>query len=193
MKNKPWLITVYWIGALTILLVWYWLFNDNTLVKTAVGVLGILSTAACYFKPEWFPNRGTLLIKKLPDGLHHAIRKYSCLVLLVASIYILMGYRVESYRTFGMAALVVLTPLFFIYLFALIKFNTEELPRGLVVLCLCILITLLGFDVIFITVKWEEKISLFEEGSPWPMIVVFFVLYVIQAIVYRRRESGRIA
>jgi predicted membrane channel-forming protein YqfA (hemolysin III family) len=69
-----------------------------------------------------------------------------------------LGYRVESYRTYGTAALVVLTPLFFIYLFALIKFNAEELPRGLFVFFLCTLIVLLSFAVIFITVKGEEKV-----------------------------------
>ena len=191
--NNIWQTIVYWAEALTLLLIWYWLFKENSIVRIVVGLLGIVLAVACYFKPDWAPNRGTLLINKMPEKLQHAIRRYSSLVTLAASIYILMGYRLESYRTYGIAVMVLLTPLFFIYLFALIRHKEKDIPRGLVIFFLCTLIVFLCFTAIFITTRGEEKVRMFQEMSPWPMIVVFLILYAIQAVVIRRRQARRTA
>ena len=191
--NNIWRTIVYWAEALTLLLIWYWLFKENSIVRISIGILGIILAITCYFKPEWQPNRGTLLINKLPEKVQYTIRRYSCLVTLVASIYILAGYRLESYRTLGLAVLALFTPLFFIYLFALLRHKAEDIPRGLTIFFLCTLIVFLCFTAIFITTRGEEKVRMFEEMSPWPMIVVFFILYAIQAVVIRRRRSRRTA
>lgn len=45
--------------------------------------------------------------------------------MFATSIYILMDYQVESYSTFGLVALVVMTPMLFIYMFALMKFKKD--------------------------------------------------------------------
>ena len=110
------------------------MFRENNIVTITVGVLGIILAIAAYFKSEWFPNRGTLMSGKFPDELHHMIRTYTSLFMLAASIYILLGYRLESYRVFGTAAVIVLASALLIYLYALVRFkkekSTAQIPPG---------------------------------------------------------------
>jgi hypothetical protein len=134
-------------------------------------------------------DRKALLINKLPKQLQRAICRYSSLVALIASIYVLMGYRLESYRAFGIAALVLLAPLLCIYFFALTGFKKEDIPRGHVIFTLCTLLIFLCIAIIFLAAREEEKVRLFEEMSPWPMVVVFIILYAIQAVAIQRRRS----
>jgi len=180
---------VYWGKVVSVIMAWLWLFREHPIVWIVAGSLAIVFGLLDLLKPALSPNRGGMFKVKIPDSLYESMQKTTAFVWLVLGILILSGIRPTTIEHMGWAG-VVFAALMLACCLHWLRIS-EPGDRGAIswrlVLLFVVFAAMLIVSLVFIR-NGERPVGMFDEMSPIPMMVVFFLLFAVQFVVIRRRE-----
>ena len=189
MKNEILKEIVYWGQIAAMIMIWYWFSKDNRIISIAAGAIVLITSLLSIVKPDLCPNRGTLILKRFPEALHKLFRIYFNFLASILAIFIILNYRLENIRTMGIIGLIFFVPLLLFHIVWLIIGSKEEVEKymGFSIFSIIVSAIFILFCLLFVNSS-EKGIELFEDHSPWPMMVFFLILGIVQAVIFHRRE-----
>ena len=172
------------------IILWYWLFRDNTAVRFTAGIAVVGDSLLTLVRPQWFPNRPGISGRVLPDRIFNKFRKTTSWTGILFGAIILSGYRITTIRPMGIIGLLFTIVYLLIYLYWIMSSDENERSanRRFWVFAISVLLVFFALSVWLVT--WgDREIRFFAETSPYPMMIIFMLMGIWHYIVIRKKEQ----
>jgi hypothetical protein len=180
---------LFFLQYLVLIIMWYWLFRDNPVIRFMAGFVAICFSLLILFRPQWFPNRPGISGRVFPDKIYNQFRNITSWMGILFGTIILIGYRITTFRSAGIIGLLFIIAFLLIYLYWIINSDKNERSanKGFWVFAISIFLAFCALSVWFIT-KGNQEITMFSETSPYPMMIFYALIGTWHYIVIRKKE-----